>query len=67
MQYTTKNGEKLDVICFKNYGYVNGAFEKVLYEPDNYDLTTSEVFSAGTKIDLPVVKSDEKKQSYSLW
>ncbi|SUW63305.1 Phage Tail Protein X [Buttiauxella agrestis] len=67
MQYTTKNGEKLDVICFKKYGFVNNAVEQALYEPANYDLTTSEVFSAGTEIDLPVIKPDEKKQEYSLW
>ena len=67
MQYTTKDGEKLDVICFKNYGYVNGAFEQALFEPANYDQTTSEVFAAGTAIDLPIVKPDEKKQEYSLW
>lgn len=67
MKYTTKDGEKLDVICFKKYGFVNNSVEQVLYEPANYDLTTNEVFSAGTKINLPIIKPDSKKQQYSLW
>lgn len=67
MEYTTKDGEKLDVICFKNYGYVDGAFEQALYEPANYDLTTTEIFTAGTTIDLPIIKPNKNKQTYSLW
>lgn len=67
MQYTTKNGERLDVICFKKYGFVNGSVEQVLYEPQNYDLTTIEVFPAGVTFDMPIIKPDETKQEYSLW
>ncbi|TIT85214.1 MAG: phage tail protein [Mesorhizobium sp.] len=67
MEYTTKDGEKLDVICFKNYGFVNGSFEQTLYAVENYDLTTTEVFTAGTVINLPVIKPEAKKQDVSLW
>lgn len=67
MQYTTKDGEKLDNICLKKYGYVNNSFEKVLYAPENYDLTTSEVFTNGVTFELPIIKPDEKRIENSLW
>ncbi|MBL5919785.1 tail protein X [Lelliottia amnigena] len=67
MQYTTKYGDRLDIICARHYGAVNNTFEQVLYDTDNYDLTTHEVFDAGTTFTLPVVKPSVKKTEYSLW
>lgn len=67
MEYSTKNGEKLDVICFKQYGFTNNSFENSLFDTKNYDLTTSEVFSAGVVIELPIIKPDEKSVTNSLW
>lgn len=67
MQYTTKDGERLDIICARHYAVVNNTFEAVLYSPENYDLTTHEVFTAGSTFDLPVVKPAEKKTETSLW
>lgn len=67
MQYTTKEGEKLDIICLKKYGYVNNSFEKVLYDPVNYDLTTNEIFTAGVVFELPIIKPDEKRTENALW
>lgn len=67
MKYSTKDGEKLDAICARHYGFTNNSFENVLFDPKNYDLTTSEVFTAGIEFELPIVKPDEKKQTNSLW
>lgn len=67
MKYSTKDGEKLDAICFKHYGFTNNSFENVLFDPKNYDLTTSEVFPPEIEIELPIIKPDEKKQTNSLW
>lgn len=67
MQYTTKDGDRLDIICARHYGTVNNTFEKVLYDPANADLTTSEVFAAGVTLTLPVVEPSEKKTEVSLW
>ncbi|MCY1699463.1 tail protein X [Lelliottia sp. SL45] len=67
MQYTTKNGERLDIICARHYAAVNNTFETVLYDVNNYDLTSVEVFDAGVTFSLPVVKPSEKKIENSLW
>ncbi|MFS9379407.1 tail protein X [Citrobacter sp. ANG330] len=67
MKYTTKDGERLDAICAKHYGFTNNSFEQVLYDTKNYDLTTSEVFSAGVTIELPIIQADKKNDTYSLW
>lgn len=42
MQYTTKDGERLDIICARHYGSVNNTFEQVVYDHANADLTTAE-------------------------
>lgn len=67
MQYTTKDGDRLDKICARHYGTVNNTFEAVLYDADNYDLVSQEIYSAGTTFTLPVVKPQERKTKYSLW
>ncbi|MEZ2602862.1 tail protein X [Kluyvera intermedia] len=67
MQYTTKDGDRLDKICARHYGTVNNTVEVVLYDPQNYDLVTTEVFDAGTTFTLPVVKPQQKKKEISIW
>ncbi|MED7790465.1 tail protein X [Klebsiella aerogenes] len=67
MQYTTKDGERLDIICARHYGTVNNTFEQVLYDHANADLTTAEIFSAGVTITLPVITPAEKKVENQLW
>lgn len=67
MEYRTKDGERLDIICARHYAAVDNTFESVLYATDNYDLTSSEVFDAGVTFTLPVVKPSEKKIENSLW
>ena len=70
MQYTTKDGERLDAICRQCYGTTDGVFEAVLYDTTNYDITSSEVFNAGTIINLPAVSESQTIQTqkeYVLW
>lgn len=67
MQYTTKAGDRLDIIYARHYGTVNGTVEAVLYAPENDDLVTYDVFPAGVTITLPVVKPQAKKTEYSIW
>lgn len=67
MEYRTKDGERLDIICARHYASVNNTLEAVLFATENYDLTTSEVFDAGVTFDLPVVTPAEKKVENSLW
>ncbi|ECG8590746.1 phage tail protein [Salmonella enterica subsp. salamae] len=67
MKYTTKDGERLDTICAKHYGFTNNSFEQVLYDTKNYDLTTSEIFPANVTIELPIIQADKRNDTYSLW
>ena len=67
MEYRTKDGDRLDIICARHYAAVNNTFEAVLFATENYDLTSSEVFDAGVTFSLPVVKPSEKKIENSLW
>lgn len=67
MEYTTKDGDKLDVICANHYGFTNNSFETVLFDTNNYDQTTAEVFSSGVKIELPIISANESIDTYSLW
>jgi phage tail protein X len=67
MEYRTKDGDRLDIICVRHYVTVNNTFEAVLYATENYDLTSSEIFDAGVTFSLPVVKPAEKKIENSLW
>lgn len=70
MQYTTKDGERLDAICRHCYGTMNGVFESVLYDTTNYDITSSEVFNAGMIINLPVISASQTIQTqeeHVLW
>lgn len=70
MIYTTKYGDRIDIICRKYYGKTDGVVEAVLYDTNNYDLTTNEIFSAGTVINLPAISASEtiqKQEEHVLW
>jgi phage tail protein X len=67
MQYTTKDGDRLDKICARHYGSVHNTVEQVLYDPANDDLTTFDVFPAGVTITLPEIKPAEKEDDVVLW
>lgn len=67
MEYTTKDGEILDVICQQTYGTTGKSFGQVLFSPENYDVTTCDVFSAGAVITLPHMKPETRKTDTMLW
>lgn len=70
MKYTTKEGDRLDIICRNYYGAKNGVFETVLYEVTNYDITTTEVFPTGVVVDLPTISASDTIQTqeeHTLW
>lgn len=70
MIYTTKDGDRLDIICHGYYGATDGVVEAVLYDAANYDLTTEEIFPAGVVINLPSISASETIQTqeeHVLW
>lgn len=70
MKYTTKEGDRLDTICQNYYGATDGVVESVLYDADNYDLTTDEIFPADVVINLPSISASETIQTqeeHVLW
>lgn len=70
MQYTARDGDRLDAICQEHYGKTNGVVETVLYDTTNYDITSSEIFSAGTVINLPTISASEtiqEQEEHTLW
>ncbi len=64
--YTTKDGDVLDLICWKYYGSSNGTVEKVL-EANCHLANLDAVFAAGVKIILPDLTKTEEEKSVKLW
>ncbi|WP_313752517.1 tail protein X [Mixta calida] len=70
MQYTTRDGDRLDAICREYYGRTDGVVETVLYDTANYDMTTAEIFNVGTIINLPAISASEtiqEQEEHTLW
>ena len=64
--YITKDGDVLDLICWKYYGSTNGTIEKVL-EANRHLANLDAVFAAGIKIILPDLTKAEEEKSVKLW
>ncbi len=69
--YITKDGDVLDLICWKYYGSINsalphGTIEKVL-EANRHLANLDAVFAAGIKIILPDLTKAEEEKSVKLW
>lgn len=64
--YVTKDGDVLDAICWKYYGSTVGTVEKVL-EANRHLAELGNIFSAGVKIVLPDLTSEEESESVKLW
>jgi phage tail protein X len=62
----TKDGDVLDLICWKYYGSTNGIVEKVL-EANRHLANLDAVFAAGVKIILPDLTKAEEEKSIKLW
>lgn len=70
MKYQTKDGDRLDMICQRHYGATDGVVEAVMFDPANYDITTTEVFTAGAAIELPAMSASDTVQAqeeHVLW
>ncbi|EMO5715814.1 tail protein X [Enterobacter bugandensis] len=67
MKRTTKDGDILDKLCHEIYGFTDSAFESVLYDFGNYDITTIPVFDAGRVIEFNVKQPEKKKTEKMLW
>ncbi|NGZ20103.1 MULTISPECIES: tail protein X [unclassified Wolbachia] len=64
--YLTKEGEMLDLICWKHYGYSSGAVEEVLLE--NPGLAEYGSFlPARLKIKLPTIQKTIQKSKLKVW
>ncbi len=64
--YQTKDGDTIDAICNRHYGYTAGSVEKVL--TDNRHLAGYDaVLPAGVKITLPVIEPPKNTQKIKLW
>ena len=66
MHYRTKDGDVLDKICWKYYGYTDGSVETVLQANrglEQYDA----VFDAGVVIELPEIETPPTDDTVKLW
>ncbi|WP_264702496.1 tail protein X [Wolbachia endosymbiont (group A) of Volucella inflata] len=64
--HLTKEGEMLDLICWKHYGFTDGVAELVLAE--NLGLAEYGSFlPAGLKIKLPVIQKPMQKSKLKVW
>lgn len=66
VNYLTKEGEMLDLICWKYYGATRGVVEVVLEaNPGIAEYSCS--LPAGLKIRLPIIKKPLKKSVLKVW
>ncbi|MCF6777511.1 tail protein X [Thiotrichales bacterium 19X7-9] len=64
-KYTTKNGDMLDLICFKYYGTTE-VTTKVL-EVNRELAKQGPILPAGIVIDLPEIEKPTIKRKVTLW
>ena len=65
-QYVTKDGDVLDGICWRYYGYTAGSTETVLEANrglEQYDA----IFDAGIVIELPDIETPPVDDTVKLW
>lgn len=68
IKYTTRDGDRLDQICFKVYGKTGGTTEEVLYQVVNYGVVDMcAVFRAGQEITLPKISPEPIIKETQLW
>jgi len=66
MNYRTKDGDTLDLICWRHYGQQSGAVEQVL-EANPKLAEKGSILSAGIIITLPELTSPAVEEEISLW
>ncbi len=65
MIYTTKDGDVLDRLCWKYYGFESAVTAVLEANPGLADL--GPVLSAGVEITLPEVTTPEPNQGINIW
>lgn len=64
--HLAKEGEMLDLICWKHYGFTDGVVELVLAE--NLGLAEYGSFlPAGLKVKLPTIQKPVQKSKLKVW
>ncbi|MBD0392035.1 tail protein X [Wolbachia endosymbiont of Pentalonia nigronervosa] len=64
--YWTKEGEMIDLICWRHYGATGGVVEVVL-EANPGLAEYSGSLPSGLKIKLPIIKEPLKKSVLKVW
>lgn len=65
--YTTIEGDMLDMICFKHYGYENGSVEAV-YAANRELAEQGTAFANGLQIVLPyIAQQKQERRIVTLW
>ncbi len=65
-QYRTKDGETLDLICWRHYGVQSGAVEAVL-EANTHLADQGVILQAGTLINLPDLQPITNDETIKPW
>ncbi|HHY0435730.1 TPA: tail protein X [Vibrio parahaemolyticus] len=63
--YRTRDGDKLDAICWRHYGRENATIEVLKANPGLADKGT--ILPSGIEITLPDLATPFAKESSSLW
>ncbi|WP_440055506.1 tail protein X [Pseudoalteromonas sp. T1lg65] len=64
--YVTRDGDCLDLICFRHYGRSSGVVEKVLQA--NHGLAAlGPIYALGVEIFLPEFPKPKVKQVINIW
>ncbi|TQF73008.1 phage tail protein [Pseudoalteromonas luteoviolacea] len=67
MKYRSKQGERLDQICYTHYGHLNGTVEAV-YKANPGLVLLPSILPIGTSIVLPeFVQKKPEAKSIKLW
>lgn len=66
-KYITVDGDMLDEICYRYYGFTNGSVEKVLEQNPGL-IDKGFVYDAGEEIELPDLTGEDKEsKEVSFW
>jgi phage tail protein X len=66
VEYTTNDGDVLDLICINHYGYCRGAMEVVL-QANPWLANYTGPLPAGLKIILPEIETKPTKNVVRIW
>jgi phage tail protein X len=64
--YFTKDGDVVDWICWKHYGFTSGAVENVL-QVNTFLAEYDDFLPAGLFVNLPEIEKSNSAQKVKLW